>query len=272
MSRELIKTAEDAKNADSRIVLIEKPSKIKEIYDIQWRLSQLSKKLKLKEKLRKEAIDSIVHQSQTPLTVLRSNIEGLLDEIILPDEKRFEILMTQVEQLILLLDSLDERILTLGESINVQIKEINLQEITEKLVKGLELKFRQKGLDLNYNYKGDEIIASDESLLVQIVYNLVNNAYKYTDTGAISLSIDVTPEIVKVKVKDTGQGIKDSNYDKIFDAYYRITPEKNEGQGLGLYIVKNNVEALKGDSTVTSEINQGTTIMIDLPRRIDEMN
>jgi two-component system sensor histidine kinase BaeS len=89
MSRELIKTAEDAKNADSRIVLIEKPSKVKEIFDIQWRLSELSKKLKLKEKLRKEAIDSIVHQSQTPLTVLRSNIEGLLDEIIAPDEKRF---------------------------------------------------------------------------------------------------------------------------------------------------------------------------------------
>ena len=102
MSKELIKTAEDTKKAASQVLRIGKPSKIKEIFDIQYRLSQLSKKLKLKEKLRKEAIDQIVHQSQTPLTVLRSNIEGLMDDIIQPDQKRLEILMTQVEQLILL--------------------------------------------------------------------------------------------------------------------------------------------------------------------------
>lgn len=272
MSRELIKTAEDAKNADSQVILVEKPSKIKEIFDIQWHLSQLSKKLKLKEKLRKEAIDSIVHQSQTPLTVLRSNIEGLLDKIITPDEKRFEILMAQVDQLIILLDSLDERILTLGESIKLQIKDINLYTIIDKLVKGLELKFKRKGLELNYNYSGDELITSDESLLVQIIYNLVNNAYKYTDTGTIDLSIDVTTETVKIEVKDTGQGIEGSHYDKIFDAYYRVNPKINEGQGLGLYIVKNNVEALGGMIAVESIVEKGTIITIQLPRKLTETN
>ncbi len=266
MSKELIKTAEDAKKADSQVVFIEKPSKVKEIFDIQYRLSQLSKKLKLKEKLRKEAIDQIVHQSQTPLTVLRSNIEGLMDEIIQPDQKRLEILMTQVEQLILLLDSLDERVLTLGESIDLQLKAINLQAITEKLVKGLELKFKQKGLDLKYHYKGDEIITSDESLLVQLIYNLVNNAYKYTDTGSIDLTLDVTEKTVKIVVDDTGQGIEKKHQENIFDAYYRVNPEANEGQGLGLYIVKNNVEALDGGIEVDSTINKGTTITIVLPK------
>jgi len=266
MSKELIKTAEDAKKADSQVVFIEKPSKVKEIFDIQYRLSQLSKKLKLKEKLRKEAIDQIVHQSQTPLTVLRSNIEGLMDDIIQPDQKRLEILMTQVEHLILLLDSLDERILTLGESNALQLEAINLQVITEKLVKGLELKFKQKGLDLNFHYKGDEIITSDESLLVQIIYNLVNNAYKYTDTGSIDLTLDVTGETVKIVVDDTGQGIEKKHQESIFDAYYRVNPEVNEGQGLGLYIVKNNVEALDGRIEVDSTINKGTTITIVLPK------
>jgi signal transduction histidine kinase len=272
MSSELIKTAEDAKNADSEVILIEKPSKVKEIFDIQYRLSQLSKQLKLKEKLRKEAIDSIVHQSQTPLTVLRSNLEALLDEIITPDEKRFEILMSQVDQLILLLNTLDDRILTLGESINVQIKEIDLYKISEKLVKGLELKFEQKGLTINYDYSGDEVINSDESLLVQIIYNLVNNAYKYTDEGSVDLTIDVTAEAVKIEVADTGRGIDKSNQDKIFDAYYREHPKTNDGQGLGLYIVKKNVEAFHGSIDIISTVKHGTKISISLPRGMNTVN
>ncbi len=272
MSSELIKTAEDAKNADSKVILVEKPSKVKEIFDIQYRLSQLSKQLKLKEKLRKEAIDSIVHQSQTPLTVLRSNLEAILDEIITPDEKRFEILMTQVDQLILLLNTLDDRILTLGESINVQIKKMNLYEISEKLVKGLELKFEQKGLAINYDYSGDKVIHSDESLLVQIIYNLVNNAYKYTDEGSVDLTIDVTAETIKIEVADTGFGIEKSNQDKIFDAYYREDPKRNDGQGLGLYIVKNNVEAFDGTIDLISTVKQGTKISISLPRGMNTVN
>jgi len=272
MSSELIKTAEDAKNADSKVILVEKPSKVKEIFDIQYRLSQLSKQLKLKEKLRKEAIDSIVHQSQTPLTVLRSNLEAILDEIITPDEKRFEILMTQVDQLILLLNTLDDRILTLGESINVQIKKMNLYEISEKLVKGLELKFEQKGLAFNYDYSGDKVIHSDESLLVQIIYNLVNNAYKYTDEGSVDLTIDVTAETIKIEVADTGFGIEKSNKDKIFDAYYREDPKRNDGQGLGLYIVKNNVEAFDGTIDLISTVKQGTKISISLPRGMNTVN
>ena len=272
MSSELIKTAEDAKNADSKVILVEKPSKVKEIFDIQYRLSQLSKQLKLKEKLRKEAIDSIVHQSQTPLTVLRSNLEAILDEIITPDEKRFEILMTQVDQLILLLNTLDDRILTLGESINVQIKKMNLYEISEKLVKGLELKFEQKGLAINYDYSGDKVIHSDESLLVQIIYNLVNNAYKYTDEGSVDLTIDVTAETIKIEVADTGFGIDKSNQDKIFDAYYREDPKRNDGQGLGLYIVKNNVEAFDGTIDLISTVKQGTKISISLPRGMNTVN
>lgn len=271
MSSELIKTAENAKYADSKLLVVNKPSRIKEIFDIQLSLSQLSKKLKLKEKLRKEAIDSIVHQSHTPLTVLRSNIEGLIDEIILPDQNRYEILMAQVDQLILLLDTLDERILTVGDSITVAIKQMNIFETLEKLVKGLELKFEKKGLNLFYNFTGSQVIESDESLIVQIVYNLLNNAYKYTDGGEVALEITVDEQTLIIKVKDTGKGISASDYDKIFEAYYRVNHTSNNGQGLGLYIVKNNVKALNGNIFVDSEINQGTTITVSLPRK-NEMN
>jgi len=272
MSKELIKTAENAKYADSKLLVVKKPSNIKEIFDIQLSLSQLSKKLRLKETLRKEAIDSIVHQSQTPLTVLRSNIEGLMDEIIIPDQNRYGILMTQVDQLILLLDTLDERILKIGEAITPQLKTVNLYETIGKLVKGLELKFSKKGLNLKHYYSGEKVIESDESLIVQIIYNLVNNAYKYTDTGDVSLEIVVDEASILIKVKDTGKGINTSNFDKIFKAYYRVDHGSANGQGLGLYIVKNNVEALDGQITVESEMNQGTTMTIALPRKKVEMN
>lgn len=270
MSKELVKTAEDAKYADSKLIMNKNLSKIKEIFDIQSSLSQLSKKLKLKDKLRKEAVDSIVHQSQTPLTVLRSNIEGLLDKIVVPDEKRFEILMNQVDQLILLLETLDDRILTLGESVTVEIKKINLYEIIEKLVKGLELKFEKKGLDLNYNYSGDEIISTDESLMVQIIYNLVNNAYKYTDQGEVNLSLVTTDEEIKISFQDTGKGIETKDYERVFEAYYRVDSEVGEGQGLGLYIVKNNVEALNGKIKVESVLEKGTTVTVCLPREVEK--
>ena len=95
----------------------------------------------------------------------------------------------------------------------------------------------------------------------------MNNAYKYTDTGRIDLTLDVTRETVKIVVEDTGQGIEKKHQENIFDAYYRVNPEANEGQGLGLYIVKNNVEALDGQIDVMSTVNKGTTITIKLPKK-----
>lgn len=267
MSKELINTAKDAEKADSKVLIYNKPSNIKEIYDIQNSLSNLSKKLKLKEKFRKQSIDAIIHETRTPITVLKSNLEGILDNVVSIDENRLEILLNEINKLGNTIEKLDEKIIDSKESIKIKIENINLYSILEKMIKGLELKFNQKNLKLYFLYEGNHFVKTDESLIIQIIYNLLNNSYKYTKSGGkVELKVNIKDGSLKIIVNDTGIGISTKVKDKVFQPYYRENKSENvKGEGIGLYIVKKNVEAFNGKIELISNYNEGTKIIIDIP-------
>lgn len=268
MSKSLIQTAKDAKEADLKVINYHNPSNIEEIYAIQKSLSDLSKKLKLKANLRKKSVDSIVHQTRTPLTVLKSNIEGSLDQIVTLDEERLETLLHQIDQLTVLIDQLDEQIIEMDDTLEPTLNNINLNSITKKIVKGLELKFNKKAIQLNYSYTGEEFVTTDESLIIQTLYNLLDNAYKYTSTnGTVDLTIANENHHFIVTVSDNGIGIPTKEQQEIFKSYYRGSQTTStDGEGLGLFIVQKNVNALDGRITINSQEGVGTTITIKIPK------
>lgn len=267
MSKSLIQTAKDAKEADSKVINYHNPSNIEEIYAIQSSLSELSKKLKLKANLRKKSIDSIVHQTRTPLTVLKSNIEGSIDQIVDLDEDRLETLLHQIDQLTVLIDQLDEQIIEMDETIEPTIKEVNLRSITKKIVKGLELKFDKKDIQLIHSYTGEDFVNTDESLIIQTLYNLLDNAYKYTNYGGeVKLKINTQASQLLIEVSDNGIGIPKQEQKEIFKSYYRGSQTTStDGEGLGLFIVQKNINALEGRITIDSKEKTGTTITIKIP-------
>jgi signal transduction histidine kinase len=139
-----------------------------------------------------------------------------------------------------------------------------LMELTDKL------KYMEGFENMEKKISVDESIPlfSDLIRLSIIFNNLISNSIKYRniylEKSFFSIDIKVFPEKAVIVVEDNGIGIGDKYIDKIFNMFYRAT-EKSEGSGLGLYIVKEALDKLKGSIKVDSKINKGTTFRIEIP-------
>ncbi len=109
---------------------------------------------------------------------------------------------------------------------------------------------------------------NDPGLLTVILENLINNAIKFTNTGLITITAEKENGSAVIKVKDTGIGIEEKNYNKIFEEFRQVSEGVNrefQGTGLGLSITKKYVEMLHGSIKVESKLGVGTTFTILFP-------
>lgn len=119
----------------------------------------------------------------------------------------------------------------------------------------------------------EDFIITDGTKLQQILVNLVGNAVKFTQKGAITISFRNEPEQVKIIVKDTGVGIEPQYHQAIFERFKQldtVTKVKKKGSGLGLAICKAYLELMKGSISLESTIGEGSTFTITLPYSIDK--
>ena len=122
----------------------------------------------------------------------------------------------------------------------------------------------KKNVEINQHEK----FISDPRRINVIVNNLISNAIKYSNLSdaqpEINIKVSVADSMATIQVDDNGLGIEEQHLDKIFVLFYRIT-SSTTGSGLGLYIVKETVEKLKGYITINSKKDKGTNIKIILP-------
>jgi two-component system phosphate regulon sensor histidine kinase PhoR len=111
--------------------------------------------------------------------------------------------------------------------------------------------------------------AADEEALAEILDNLVDNAIKYTTAGAITLRSFAEGNDAILQVEDTGVGIPEKDLPRVFERFYRVDKARSRelgGTGLGLSIVKHLVQTLGGSITAASQVGQGSTFTVRLPR------
>jgi len=139
----------------------------------------------------------------------------------------------------------------------------------------LSFQAREKGLSFSLEID-DEIakyVQGDPTRLRQIFINVVGNAVKFTETGEISVIVDIALERVRIRVRDTGIGITKQAQESLFEPYVQADPSTTRifgGTGLGLTIVKGLVSAMKGKIDVVSEPEEGSTFTIYLPLELIE--
>ncbi len=157
-------------------------------------------------------------------------------------------------------------------------KEFNIAQIIKELGSIIEARIGNNPVKLYIEL--DEQIPSkvygDSTKIYQILLNITNNAVKYTEVGKIKLS--VVPEkvngdtvLLHFKISDTGYGIKNEDFDKIFEKFSRLdsaVSNEIEGTGLGLVITKKFVDLMGGKIWFTSEFEVGTTFYVDLPLKV----
>ena len=119
------------------------------------------------------------------------------------------------------------------------------------------------------------MIHAPKQVVSEVIYNLCDNAIKYNHQGGtVDVSLAETDAYVKIIVKDSGIGIAHVHQDRIFERFYRVDKSHSKevgGTGLGLSIVKHDVNYLDGSIEIESNLGEGTTISVNIPKKNDTL-
>lgn len=171
-----------------------------------------------------------------------------------------------------LLDLIEEILvyssLEAGET-RVALDEVALFPLLEEVTAVVEPLAETKGLDLGWEIGPDpDVVWTDSRKLRQILINLVGNAVKFTEEGAVQMSVARVGDRLVFDVTDTGPGISQDHLERIFDPFWQVqggTTRTVGGTGLGLSVTRRLARLLGGDVTVKSEVGRGTAFRVELP-------
>jgi PAS domain S-box-containing protein len=225
------------------------------------------------DKLKTAFLHNISHEIRTPLNAI-VGFSNLLDEPDLSkDEQRsfIEIIKKSSDHLLAIISDIIEVSNIEAGIVTVNENEFNLNELIGDMHNQFILDSERKNIQFKCFFGiWDEnvIIRSDKTKLVQILSNLLSNSLKFTDIGLIKFGYRVDEENILFYVSDTGKGIPQNKFHKIFDRFYQVEHSENrlyEGTGLGLSICKAYVELLGGHIWLNSKVGEGTTFYFTIP-------
>ncbi len=157
--------------------------------------------------------------------------------------------------------------------IRLKLSSVNVHDVIEKVLNNIGIQIEQRGGEVDLSFDADqEVIEADELHVTNILYNLLDNALKYSpNTPVIGIKTASLPEGVSITVSDQGLGMTREQVNRIFEKFYRV-PTGNrhdvKGFGLGLSYVKKMVEEHHGQILVDSQPGKGSTFEVILPYKI----
>ena len=244
-------------------------------------LKQEKEKAENLAKLKAEFLNQVSHELRTPLAVIIGYIEcitdGLYGDI---DNRHQEILQVVAKQSSHLKNMIDQILIYSrleAAKQPLRIDDLPLNKLIADMRETFDFLCRQKGLELHWELPHSPIkIRSDAVRVKEVISNLLQNAVKYTDRGSITVRVATLSksDSIAVEVEDTGMGIAAHHLPNIFDPFMQAHKTSSEnsrgGIGLGLSIVKKHVEQIKGTISVRSEIGEGSTFTVVMPRNFDK--
>lgn len=243
-------------------------------YDlIKLNINIMAEALSKSEILKTDFISNVSHELKTPLSVIRNYATLLKDDNINEESK------TKYVKTIILatnrLTNLIDNILKLNKLENSELS-LNIEKfcLTDSLTNSVltfEDVIDEKNIELVCEFD-DVYLKSSEAYLEIVWNNLISNAVKFTQSGGkITVSLKKQGNSAVVSVSDTGIGISEETGTRIFEKFYQAdTSHSEQGNGLGLALVKKVIDVLGGDISVSSKVNVGTTFTVTLKGVEDE--
>ena len=247
-----------------------------EIEQLAQAFNEMAESLAVQELTGRTFVANVSHELKTPMTTIGGFIDGILDGTIPPEKSHhyLEIVSTEVKRLSrMVMSMLNISRIEAGE-MQIKPQQTDLGEIVCRTVIGFEQKIEQKkieieGLDFDKVY-----VEADPDLVSQIVYNLIENAVKFTpEHGVISVTYHAEGRMVKTTIRNTGPGISKEEMSHLFDRFYKSDRSRGmdkSGVGLGLHIVKSLVHLHGGDVFVQSTEGKFTQFEFTLPKFVQK--
>jgi|GEM_PF-5620388 len=231
------------------------------------------------DKMKSDFIGFVAHELRTPLTSIlgyASLLQTAADKVSAEQRGEMtEVIMRHCRRLDRMVSELlDVSRLQAGRGITLRREAANLAELCQRVLDDQKtaLRYSQK-IELKFECCEQPLLAYiDPDRMEQVIINLVSNAVKYSPQGGtVTLSLCKEADTITLSVTDTGMGMSEEQMGQLFQRFYR-TPDAIargiKGTGLGLYLVKQLVEAHEGRIDVTSRAGRGTTFSVTLPQQI----
>ncbi len=227
------------------------------------------------ERMKSSFIAMVSHELRTPLSAIMGFAEMLKEGVYGPVSQKqavtSERIMSNARHMLGMVgDLLDQAQIEAGK-LRITAEPFRPAELLKNVLDVMDQIVAEKGLTLTgeVDPRLPELLTGDPQRLQQILMNLVNNGVKFTDAGDIHIRLCLADsKHWGLEVKDTGHGIPQEELERIFDAFHQvdtITTREQRGFGLGLSIVKQLVQLMRGEIQVQSALGGGSTFTITLP-------
>jgi signal transduction histidine kinase/sensor domain CHASE-containing protein len=242
-------------------------------------------------------LNNVSHELRTPLTVIFGRATFLRNSDKLPQSKRLSNAITakdtpheeltsavtnyqnfvsdqgagiadSAQHMIRLVEDLLDWTKVARGKLELDKSLIQLDELSSSVIKDLQPNANAKGLELTYSGDPTAETMADKVRLKQILYNLINNAIKFTDAGSIHLSMEKEGDQIVFGVTDTGHGISEENQERVFQRFQQVDgsmSRQSGGLGLGLAISEQLAALHGGTLSLISTLGQGSTFSLRLP-------
>lgn len=248
-------------------------------FSARFSLAQANEELKKLDLLKSQFFANVSHEVRTPLTSiigpLQSLYQGDLGSLA-PDQQRMlgQMYRNALKLLDMINQMLDFSKLEAGK-MQLRLSRVDLNEMVRDIVSLFEDVTKRKGLQLAYAKESDvPPVYLDTDKIERILTNLIRNAIKFTDRGFILVRVGKDTYRIFFEVEDTGIGIPMEHLPNIFKRFQQVdssSTRRYEGTGLGLTIVKESVELMRGNITASSEVGKGSKFRVELPENLEQL-
>ncbi len=235
-------------------------------------LNKMAYELKIDDEAQKSFIANVSHELKTPMTSIGGFIDGILDGTIPEEEEKKYLTVVSSE-----VKRLSRMVVSMLNLSKIEAGEVQLspqrydvgKQIFETLL-SFEKKIDEKHIEIAGLEDICEVtIEADRDLIQQVVYNLVDNAVKFTpENGTITVFAHSDSEMTKVTIRNSGAGVSEDEIERIFERFYKVDKSRSfdtKGVGLGLYIVKTIINMHDGDISAASKKGEYTEFSFEIP-------
>ncbi|MEZ4927068.1 MAG: HAMP domain-containing sensor histidine kinase [Saprospiraceae bacterium] len=232
-----------------------------------------------------EFISNVTHELKTPLTTVGVAMEALNDFEVLKSPERtkeyLNISKVELERLNLLVEKVLRLSMFEQQALKLQLTTLDLSEVCQQVINAMTLQASNLKATISFHKSGDSFLVKGDKLhLTGVVYNLLDNALKYSRENpeievSISTQVIENQHFVKVSVRDNGIGIPEEYQQEVFDKFFRV-PVGNthnvKGHGLGLSYVSQVLQEHRGSIRLQSSPGNGSTFIVEIPALISQQN
>ena len=224
------------------------------------------------EASRSDFVSNTSHELKTPMTIISGFIDGILDGTIPPEdaEKYLRIVSAETKRLSQLVVAMLNVSRIEAGKLAASFAPVHLAPLICSVGFDFERSVNEKKISVEgLDTLSDVVVSADETLVRQIIFNLFDNAVKFTpEGGVISLRLFAEKQKAVFRIRNTGRGIPEAEFEHIFDRFYKVDKSRgldSKSFGLGLYIVKSIIDLHHGTITVNSRENEYTEFVVSLP-------